>query len=254
MRLPVLLALWLTACGGSLAPPDPGSTKPVVGAGFIGVEVRHLTTAVTVAIDRQAKVVDALFAPAPCVLRPPGPMPIVGGYVSAGTIEVDDLEKTVLEPQADGSYASPGASSTIDLVADLPVTVTATGGDIPAFAMSLAAPPELAIDSPDPNKAPSMVDGTQDLAVTWGPRPGATVRVALYANDLLLACDFASETGSGTLPGAEISKLGTTDANLVASVFSSSSITSGAVPIELRATLAAIAPSGLPYLYAFSLQ
>lgn len=136
-------------------------------------------------------------------------------YRGAGTITVTGLLAPVsIDEPFDGRYHTFGGLPDPLFEVGASVGVSASGGQVPAFAASAVAPAALSIAAFDGSGTAVLTDGA-DLTLTWsGADPSTRVRV--FANSAgafhgvppayKLECD-APDTGSFTIPRAIIEAL-----------------------------------------------
>jgi hypothetical protein len=130
-----------------------------------------------------------------------------------------------LSPDESGRYANP-ARPTPMWSPESPVRfVVAGGADVPAFDVTLAAPPPLHVLVPDPaSTTPVALDRTAGFHARWVPSDGE-VRVAVRqeASSALTAfdagvaidCFFDAASGGADVPPSALADLSATDANVM---------------------------------------
>lgn len=135
---------------------------------------------------------------------------------SAGKIAWSDGKTFMgeLTPDALGRYA-PFASSTLGFSGGESLTVSGSGGDVPAFSTTVAVPLSLLLASPAADATGHLVSPkTQDLVLTFDRgMPGLDLYVQSMSSDPTthssLQCTFPSATGTATIPAAALAKLST---------------------------------------------
>ena len=163
----------------------------------------------------------------------------------AGVISVSNGEmfSATLTPNSDGSY--PGFSETgISLPGEDQITISATGGDVPAFSGIIVQPLALLITAPvaDSNGEVSWSRDT-DLAVKF-ERGVPKIQLVIQGGaspGALLGCTFPSETGLASIPAAALQAmpLGT---RLTFFTYHAEPITAGEYTIVLKNFSAAMSP------------
>lgn len=135
---------------------------------------------------------------------------------SAGKIAWSDGKTFMgeLTPDALGRYA-PYASATLGFSGGESLTVSGSGGDVPAFSTTVAVPLSLLLASPAADATGHLVSPkTQDLVLTFDRgMPGLDLYAQSMSNDptthSFLQCTFPSATGTATIPAAALAKLST---------------------------------------------
>jgi hypothetical protein len=95
-----------------------------------------------------------------------------------------------------------------------PVTIAATGGEVPPFAISVPAPGYIDVSAPTfPENAafPMVIPTNVDLVAAWsGGEPGADVVVRAEASgDVIVECRFPIEALSGAVPAVALQQIAT---------------------------------------------
>ncbi len=143
---------------------------------------------------------------------------------------------STLTPSGD-TYA-PVMMNTLYWTAPLTLSVTAAGGDVPAFSTSVSAPSLITVTSPAPPNQdmlgpPMSILKSSDLALAWtGGSAGSDVEFTLTSlpGDYLVRCKYAAANGAGTVPSAILTEAfdaGATTMRLGATSIGSSNIMAG---------------------------
>lgn len=145
---------------------------------------------------------------------------------NAGTITLRGgslpSEGWALEPTgANGAYA-PVTSSSVVFVGGDNLTVSAAGGDVPAFAdQSVKAPGDIELSAPtfDAQRR-TTIDRTTDLTVAWSGSSGGSVTIDLgttRVNERIVSarCVAEASAGSTEIPAAVLAKLDEADGSSV---------------------------------------
>jgi hypothetical protein len=171
------------------------------------------------------------------------------GYVSAGTVVLSsDVMTQQVAQLINGTYDSVYFPGDLWSAPGVTITVSAPGGDVPAFSAQLPAPAVVTI--PD---ATSVAIGTathgQDIALTWqgGGACQATFEFFERRGDTTYdaVCAFPSTDGSGTIPAAALAGFpGGTDPSYTFTCTVTTNLTAGDWAIEIRALADARTPAG----------
>jgi hypothetical protein len=128
----------------------------------------------------------------------------VDRFASAGTLELSGSgDPLQLVPDATGTYRAT-ASAAWDPGTSL--TITASGGAVPAFTDQLFPPPPFVYDQTSAELA-AAIAGDNDVVLTWNPTSALHVWVGVTAGDAELSCSFRGDDGTGTIPGAALATL-----------------------------------------------
>jgi hypothetical protein len=133
--------------------------------------------------------------------------------VNAGTITVTGAALPImLAPDADTIYSRVAATQLL-FSGDETLTVTGSGGDVPAFAVSLTAPTQPTITSPGPPPGPArpVIDRAQPFHATW-TNSKTTGKVYFYFEGptyarVAMSCGFDSSALSGEIPANALASL-----------------------------------------------
>lgn len=89
-----------------------------------------------------------------------------------------------------------------------PLTITASGGEVPAFTEQLTAPSQITITTPPAPTGDLIIPVAQDFMVGWTGGNGL-VQVALgnLGGGDLVVCRFQASAGSGVIPQAMLAQL-----------------------------------------------
>ena len=141
--------------------------------------------------------------------------------VSAGHLELfaNGAQVLVADPSTDGTYDAVTQTGAYWLAGDT-LSFRAQGATVPAFDVSLTAPPTVTVLSPVGSGSANTVtiDRARDLVVTWQPiNGGVTVAMNQYPSgtaDLRTGfrfyCEFPGSAGTGTVPASVVGLLQTT--------------------------------------------
>ncbi|MES1186198.1 MAG: hypothetical protein ABUL60_20460 [Myxococcales bacterium] len=135
---------------------------------------------------------------------------------SAGKIAWSDGKTFMgeLSPDALGRYA-PFNNNTLGFSGGESLTVSGSGGDVPAFSTTVAVPLSLLLASPVADATGHLAwQKTQDLVLTFDRgMPGLDLYVQSMSNDRtsnsFLQCTFPSAPGTATIPAAAMASLST---------------------------------------------
>jgi hypothetical protein len=139
-------------------------------------------------------------------------------YVSAGSITVSGgsiPSGTVLTKDDGGIYSMMAVGMDVVVKNGDTITVSATGGDVPAFtALKVVAAPSYMLTSPPCSTDCGPLDRTTDLPVTWTGLNDGKIHITLFTASggpsQTIACDFPASDGKGTIPTSLLSKLPST--------------------------------------------
>jgi len=119
-----------------------------------------------------------------------------------------------LSPDADGHYSQVFGVGRIFSAGDS-ITVSAAGGEIPAFSSPVIAPSDIVVTGPSLGTSEMPIAGAQDLTFTWtGGTVGIVVLELLWnptsTSSHAVACRFAATAGTGEIPKAQLPAVGMT--------------------------------------------
>lgn len=186
-----------------------------------------------------------------CNLAAPSPTgqsaPSAGTITFSGPASVD--LGLMLTPTPQGRYEDAKREARVFAPGDL-LSISAAGGDIPAFTGTVIAPSDIALISPKvvfPTKL--VVDRTKDLATTWSGGGTSVVSVILAtsrvtggkpARGVYVSCEALASGGALTVPAAAVAKLEPTGTDVSGFVgintYNESAIVAGSRTIALRAS------------------
>ena len=135
--------------------------------------------------------------------------------LSAGFIHVDSPDAGIHVTAGGGSYSGPKAFGGGE-----DVTISTSGGDVPAFSVAMHVPLMLLVEQPTmptlyPMNLAVAAPHTAPLTLTWQRGAPGVFLVALAGNvqgfglygDDNVICFFDSRTGTGTVPAAALSEM-----------------------------------------------
>jgi hypothetical protein len=133
--------------------------------------------------------------------------------VSAGTITVMGAAVPImLVPDAGKRYA-PVSATQPPFVGDETLTVSGTGGDVPAFTVTLTAPTQPTITAPSPPPGPTklVIDRAQTFHATW-TNSKTTGKVYFFFQGptnarVAMSCGFDSKALAGEIPANALAML-----------------------------------------------
>jgi hypothetical protein len=94
------------------------------------------------------------------------------------TVQAEGAPLTTMTPDETGRYANPAGHASA-WQPRTRVRFASAGGEVPAFATTLTAPPALDVLEPVAGEAPLLLDRTAGLTARWVPEAEGTVRVAV---------------------------------------------------------------------------
>lgn len=152
--------------------------------------------------------------------------------LSAGTVSVTGGTPTMTMTQnSQGAYSF--SQQTGELAGSGMLTFSATGGDVPAFTVSIPKIAYASLTAPAQNQ---NVPRSQDLTVSWtGGTPGASVYLRVLNNQQEVTCVFDAAAGTGTVPSALLQKLpAASNTPVTFSGFAQASVMAGSVPVHVN--------------------
>jgi hypothetical protein len=154
--------------------------------------------------------------------------PKVVKYLSAGTVTVSGGTPTMtMTPGSNGTYSF--AQQTGELAGTGMLTLSATGGDVPAFTVSF---PQITYASLTAPSQSQTLPRSQDMTVTWtGGTAGTSVYFRLLNNQQEIQCVFDAAAGTATVPSAILQKMPSAEAGYTFTAFTQASVTAGTVPV-----------------------
>jgi hypothetical protein len=143
---------------------------------------------------------------------------------SSGALSLDiGGAPLTLSVHVDGSYANP-AGTVAAWMPSTPIRFASSGAEVPAFDVTLAAPPPLRVLEPDPRGTVVAIVRAAGWSARWEPGEGA-VRVAVRQENaagatalqggVAVDCFFDRAAGFASVPAAALSDLSSEDANVM---------------------------------------
>jgi hypothetical protein len=150
-----------------------------------------------------------VVADCPAMTDPPEPVPPPPAP-TAGTITIRSSDNFTadLVPDAAGIYSMTSVSGGV--VGEELITVTAAGGEVPAFTYTKTYPLLLLLTQPafDDVQTEYVVSRAEDLVLEWDRGiPSLALGVQTVAGGASLFCSFPSEDGTGTIPSELLAML-----------------------------------------------
>jgi hypothetical protein len=191
--------------------PTPGTTYPLAVAQFYRGQ-RGSTDPTGPSCQSTemgpCRVTDCRTMTDPPNPEPPVPDPLPAPNAGLVTVRSTGTFTADLTPDGTGIYVSSGLSGA--LVGEESVTVTAAGGDVPAFSHTMTYPLLMLLTQPefDDVQTEYVVSRADDLVLRWD-RGSAALRIQVQsrASTAQLACLLEAEAGTATIPGALLSLL-----------------------------------------------
>jgi len=230
-KLTSLIVAALAACADSHdsgrlgpAPPpgDGGTSGSGSGSGGTGGTGGTKAGLIVVQASPRLTVAGAVFAAVPVtdctttqvgpcsVQRCANPGDVQGPLASAGRITISDGHMNLtMDPDDDLSYGyAPPATGGAAFAAGATLSVSAAGGDVPAFSGKAAVLPRSLVAKADY----SAIDVSVDLVVAWtGGGPAGSVVFFAETDDPAtigeLNCSFDPAAATGTIPAAALQLL-----------------------------------------------
>lgn len=122
-----------------------------------------------------------------------------------------------LSPGEDGRYSAASGAMALWSGSDAILTVTAEGGEVPMFGVSLAGTDPVTLTAPVEGSVPVPVSLASDLTATWsGSTPGEVVVQVSAAREgtVRVECRFSPAAGTGTVPAEALAAMGVGAATL----------------------------------------
>jgi hypothetical protein len=248
--------LWLVmlgACGGSsMQTPDAGSradARPDAAHknfGLVGVieDVAMNSTFVLAGWGTDLDIIVASRDDGPCHVQQAnlGTMP----RVSAGTVTITggSAAAVTMPFDVDNGYFS--VAQGLSYAPGDQLTISASGGVVPAFSGQLAFPAPLTVTSGTPT-----VVKKSGFTATWNATTSPVViGISQYpsgAPKLNISCTYDGATGTGAIPASALSDLMTTvSVGVLVSAETNVTMMAGDYPADLRAAYAALQKNGIP--------
>jgi hypothetical protein len=180
----------------------------------------HLTGSVTLETTTRYGNAYAQFhdkeAPQPPMTSTVGPCEIEEGGVRATSVDADANTITITGTHPDVKLLPDVHNHYLGYTQQTPLwsgaeslTITANGGEVPAFTQNLNAPGPVTITAPVPTNSTGdvAVSASQDLVMTWTGGLG-TVQLLMVSEfpgtDVNVQCRFPASDGTGTVPQAAL--------------------------------------------------
>lgn len=188
-----------------------------------------------------------------------GPRPNPPAIAAAGTISVTGGAMPLMQsPDGSGAYPIVRVSSPLWMTAGgESLSVSATGGEVPAFATTLIAPGEMTVTSPAwPAGGPTTIARAADLTLAWNGSGVGVVDVGLVGGSAAtqaaeIHCRFPLSAGQGVVPAAMLANLpaGSSGALLMFAM-TPTTLTEGAWSVDVSLESAAVDGHGAPVSYS----
>ena len=159
---------------------------------------------------------------------------------NAGDVTISTSSAPVtLTPGADNVYAPASSAGGAWWAGGDQVTVSAAGGDVPAFSTQAAFPSKITVTAPALGQNSLPIDRSADLAFAWTGGGAGDVVVALpVAGPSILdavVCSASAASGKLIVPATALGALGAGKAGIIVVARSASTVTSGGVAITVDA-------------------
>jgi hypothetical protein len=227
------LLLGGAACSSSSTPPAAFGITIPAGTSKVGTILLNPGTiaaqfAASFSTDGQPKVTTVSDGPGTCTILQQSDTSTSAladriQAVSAGTVTVTGPASqgmpVVLTPVTVG-LADGGASVQYESDAgaptfgpDVPLTIAATGAEVPAFSFALATPDALTFAEPSlPDGTPLVVSRSQDLRLAWSPTTGTAsigleIVQSVDGTTTTVGCSFPQGSGSAVIPASVLDNL-----------------------------------------------
>jgi hypothetical protein len=138
-----------------------------------------------------------------CPTNPPPPT-----YQSAGTITVTGAAlPATLMPLGDDTYDV--VSTTTQTMFDGGETITAsgTGGDVPAFSVSVTAPSRVTLTAPAKPAGSLAINRGQDFQASWTGGGAGLVFLYFSATGITMSCGYPASGGTATVPAGALAMI-----------------------------------------------
>ena len=180
-----------------------------------------------------------------------------------GTITLSGgLEPVTMKPGPGGDYPAFQGKAALWLGGE-PLVFDATGGDIPGFSATVAAPSHVRITAPVlPIGKALPLPRSSDLALAWtGDSAGQVIyRISgpqkLPAPQTTLTCAFTPSDGKGTVPKAALGKIALTGTGTISATSLSAAEPKAGLwdAVSIQAEARALRPSDTPWLGTVEIQ
>ncbi|HSQ64575.1 MAG TPA: hypothetical protein VLM85_15230 [Polyangiaceae bacterium] len=253
----IVLCVSVLACGGAIqsSPDDGGAAKdasdadttPVVDASPLGSLVFQRDNSASGAPQfyglffsnaQQASGCAPTTTIGACSAYTCGSTPPAGPYLGAGTLTLTTPQGSFAVTQStqsqlgDYSFALPAPFTAGDVLG-----VSASGGDVPAFApVVVTAPGPITLSAPQPG----TISTQQDLSWTWTlgePNAKVSVEVMAFVPNATqsVSCAFDATSGAGTMPASLLAPLKGSNGMLFWAQQRSTSYVAGTYPLQVTA-------------------
>jgi hypothetical protein len=219
--------------------PSPNQTYRLAQARFYRQSVAVAGPGCQITTMGSCSVTDCRALTEPPEPVPPVPDPLPAPTAGTITVRSTGTFTADLSPDGTGAYGTSGATGS--LVGEESVTVTAAGGDVPAFTHTMTYPLLLLLTQPafDDVQTEYAVSRADDLVLAWDRgTPSRQLQIQTGDSTATLGCSFPSADGTGTIPsellsildqGAELILLGVQTERVTAGDYEVSVTSAGSV-------------------------
>jgi hypothetical protein len=180
---------------------------------------------------------------------------------SAGVITVTGGSMTITLPDpTSGRYAPYQNAMATFFAGGETLTVSASGGAVPAFATMVTTPGKVTVTAPTPTvmgiQSSLTIERTRDLAFSWMGGGAGNVMISISADASVgpgggltqAVCTFVATAGNGAIPAQALASFPMNGSgSFTVTTINSAMVTAGAWHIDVVATSAAVVSDGTLY-------
>ncbi len=188
-----------------------------------------------------------------------GGVPMTTTLPTAGTVSISGGKRAAsISPKTDGTYPTDSDNMKPLYAGGETLTISATGGTVPAFSGTVVAPARVRVTSPAVPAAGSSlaISRSSALSFAWSGGTVGEVTFGVYPQSATswVTCSFPANAGAGSIPSSLLSKLPSGSGSFNASLRNTSHLTQSGWAIDLWAYQSVVSASGSGYAGQAMLQ